>query len=54
MSTLAKLLDEAAPLEQFLETAQCGADRFPVVDTHPKRHSSSFLISCRGASNNAN
>src|SRR5262249_43852914 len=30
MLALAKLLGQAAPLQQFLEAAQGGADRFPV------------------------
>src|SRR5579885_349769 len=39
---LAQFLGEAAPLEQLLEAAQGGADRFAVVDAHPQRHASSF------------
>jgi hypothetical protein len=38
MSALAELLDEATSLQQFFETAQGRADRFLVVDTHPKNH----------------
>jgi hypothetical protein len=42
VSALAKLLDEAGSLEQFLEAAQSCSDWFSLVDTHPQRHESSF------------
>ena len=42
VSALTKLLDEAGSLEQFLEAAQSCSDRLSLVDTHPKRHESSF------------
>src|SRR5215470_5467195 len=39
---LAQLLLQAAPLQQFLETAQGRADRLALVDPHPQRHARSF------------
>jgi hypothetical protein len=34
MLMLAQLLGDTAPLQEFLETAQSEADRFPVADAH--------------------
>src|SRR5690348_4074362 len=42
VAALAQLLAKTASLQQPLETAQRSANRFAVVDTHPKRHAFSF------------
>ena len=42
VSALAKLLDEACSLEEFLEAAQSRSDRLSLVDTDPNRHESPF------------
>src|SRR5438552_18603915 len=39
---LAQRLEQAAALHQLLEPAQRRADRLPVVDAHPQRHSDSL------------
>jgi hypothetical protein len=45
VSALAKLLDEACSLEEFLEAAQSRSDRLSLVDTHSNGHESPFKIS---------